>query len=190
MEHDAPAAPVLPVSIIGLVEVGRLMRELEGLENAMQATEIRTGQNLPRAGRLPQLSIQLQQLAEANSITLSEERDRHSLLLFLKEIKTHAPRVHMSFSADPSPDFMAKLMSWLRQHIHPHVLVAVGLQPGIGAGCMLRTRNRFFDMSLSRSFSGKREAFMARLRGTDAPKTPAVTATAEPIAVPPQEVAA
>ena len=42
-------------------------------------------------------------------------------------------------------------------------MVAVGLQPGIGAGCVLRTENRYFDMSLGKRFGGSRELLMKRL---------------------------
>ena len=177
MEPDAANAPVLPVTVIGLVDVGRLIRELEKLEQAMQANAIRgeaTGENI-------RVTLLLEQLAEANSVKLDDAHARQSLLEFMRYIKKSAPRVHISFSADPSPVFLAKLMPWFRHHVHPHLLVAIGLQPGIGAGCVLRTTNRFFDMSLSQSFSNSRSLLMDRLRASGsidqagAPSTDAVS---------------
>ena len=176
MAPEATNAPVLPVAVVGLVDIGRLIRELEKLEQLMQSSQIREGAE----GQLPKLSFLLEQLAEANKINLADDHNRNSLLEFLRYIRKSAPRVHMSFSADPSPEFLTKLMTWLRRHIHPHVLVAVGLQPGIGAGCMLRTTNKFFDMSLGKSFSGSREILMKRMREGAATAQPAASAVPAP----------
>jgi len=163
MAPEQSAAPVLPVAVVGLVDLGRLLRELERLENTMRTEHIRTG--VPEESiQLPKLSALMEELAEANHVDLSVSHGRQSLLAFLKLLRKDAPRVHMSFSADPSPQFMLKLMTWLRTNVHPHVLVAVGLQPGIGAGCVLRTTNKYFDMSLGKSFADSRSLLMERLR--------------------------
>ncbi|QQS19968.1 hypothetical protein IPL85_00695 [Candidatus Saccharibacteria bacterium] len=163
MVPDSQAAPVLPIGVVGMVDLGRLIRELERLESSLMSETIRTGTSV----QLPKLSALLDQLAETNKLDLRDAHARSSLLEFLKLLRKDAPKIHMSFSADPSPVFLAKLISWLRTHIHPHVLIAVGLQPGIGAGCVLRTTNRYFDMSLSKSFAGSRELLMKRLRETN-----------------------
>jgi F0F1-type ATP synthase delta subunit len=70
----------------------------------------------------------------------------------------------MSFSADPSPQFTQKLAAWLRQEIHPFVLLQVGLQPNIGAGCVVRTTNKYFDFSLRERFKSKRPLLMEKLK--------------------------
>ncbi len=171
MALEAQSAPVLPVGVVGMIDLGRLIRELERLESKLTSEEIRTGVEI----ELPKLSALLDQLAEANKLDLRDDHARQSLLAFLKLLRKEAPKIHMSFSADPSPQFLEKLMKWLRVNIHPHVLVAVGLQPGIGAGCVLRTTNRYFDMSLGKSFADKRELLMKRLRETNAqPMAPAI----------------
>jgi hypothetical protein len=59
--------------------------------------------------------------------------------------------MHMSFSSEPSQLFLVKLVTWLRQEINPYTLVTVGLQPNIGAGCILRSLNKYFDLSLRQS---------------------------------------
>lgn len=177
MAPEQPAAPVLPASIVGLVDVGRLIREIEKLEDALRSDELRSGGAQPA---LPKLSPLLEQVAEQNKLDLTDKHQRQSTLEFLKLVRKEAPRVHMSFSANPSTEFVQKLMMWLRQNVHPHVLVAIGLQPGIGAGCVLRTTNKYFDMSLSRSFADSRKLLMERLRSaneeTGASITPATPA--------------
>jgi F0F1-type ATP synthase delta subunit len=69
----------------------------------------------------------------------------------------------MSFSADPSASFIERLMAWLRQEINPYVLVSVGLQPNIGAGCVVRSTNRQFDFSLRQDFLNKRDLLMNKI---------------------------
>lgn len=162
MAPEQKAAPVLPTAVTGLVDLGRLIRELEAVEDAMQGQHLRTEQD-EDAIPLPKLSGLLERVAEDNHLDLSQQHQRASLIEFLKLLRREAPRVHMSFSANPSAEFLLKLVDWLRAQIHPHVLVAVGLQPGIGAGCVLRTENRYFDMSLGKRFGGSRELLMKRL---------------------------
>jgi hypothetical protein len=49
-------------------------------------------------------------------------------------------------------------------------LVRVGLQPNIGAGCVVRTTNKSFDFSLRRFFDSKHEFFMKKLHEVVAPE--------------------
>jgi len=73
----------------------------------------------------------------------------------------------MSFNADPSPLFSQRLVTWLRQEIHPQVLVQTGLQPSLGAGCTLRTTNQFFDFSLREHFKQNRQLLVQKIAGTE-----------------------
>jgi F0F1-type ATP synthase delta subunit len=67
-----------------------------------------------------------------------------------------------SFAAEPSARSFEPVLTWLRTNIHPQAMVQIGLQPAIAAGCVLRTPNRVFDMSL-RSGLKKQEPYLARL---------------------------
>ncbi len=180
MVPEQRTAPVLPIGVVGMIDLGRLIRELERLELAMAGDKIRTGTDV----ELPKLSALMDQLAEVNKLDLRDAHARQSLLEFLKLLRKEAPKIHMSFSADPSPQFLEKLMTWLRSNIHPHVLVAVGLQPGIGAGCVLRTTNRYFDMSLGKSFANKRDLLMKRLRESNIQPASPMPQTQVPAEVP------
>ncbi|MFZ1249073.1 MAG: hypothetical protein WAQ24_02020 [Candidatus Saccharimonadales bacterium] len=154
-------APVLPVGVVGLVDVGRLIREVEQLQDALRSEALRSGAAPSQA---PKMSLLLDQLVSTNNLDIAQESQRQAIIDFLKLVKKDAPRLHMSFSANPSAQFTGKLMTWLRQNIHPHTLLTIGLQPGIGAGCVLRSTNKYFDMSLSKSFGDKRDLLMQRLR--------------------------
>jgi F0F1-type ATP synthase delta subunit len=87
--------------------------------------------------------------------------------------------LHISFSADPSVSFLEKLMAWLRKEIHPLVLVTVGLQPSIGAGCIIRSTNKQFDLSLRQDFKKKQDMLRDKILEATVPEP-----TAEPQGIP------
>lgn len=155
-----PKSMTLPFSVASPADVGRLTHELELIDNALLQHQLRgggTGAKLPKTSRL------MDQTVEFNRLNLLSQADRAHLKQFLESIKRRAPVIHMSFSADPSPRFLEQLMTWLRKEIHPAVLLTIGLQPNIGAGCILRTTNKQFDFSLRQSFKKKRNLLLERL---------------------------
>lgn len=150
----------LPVLVSSPVDIGRLLRELAEIdEGLLQLTLRKSGSEI----KMPKTSQLMDQVIVVNKLNLLHEVDRKLLQQFLQFIKDKAPVIHMSFSADPSVAFMEKLMSWLRKEIHPQVLVTVGLQPNIGAGCVVRTINHQFDFSLKQDFDKKRDMLLASL---------------------------
>ena len=158
---SSPLSLHLPVSVVGPVDIGRLQREIAAIDGYFQSARLK-GEN---EVKLPKTSHLLDQLVEANGINLLEDDHRSLLAKYLTAVKTKAPRLHMSFSADPSTQFVEKLMTWLRREISPHVLLSVGLQPSIGAGCMVRTTNKYFDLSLSKNLTAQSAVLIEKLRG-------------------------
>jgi F0F1-type ATP synthase delta subunit len=153
----------LPTLIFGPVEVSRLLRELESLEEYITQSNIRSGgkqEPLPKTSRL------LEGLAGNNNFNLLVAEDRQHLTEFLKEISTKAPVIHFSFAADPSSAFVAKIVAWLRTNIHPYALLHLGLQPSIAAGCIVRTNSRSFDFSLRNRFSEQRALLLKAIEGS------------------------
>jgi hypothetical protein len=155
----------LPLQVVGPVDVGRLLRELEAFENSLLELGIRGGD--PKA--VPKTTQMMDQTATFNSLNLLQPEDRKMLRELLTSVKSRAPVLHMSFSSEPAPVFIEKLMGWLRSEIHPVVLLTIGLQPNIGAGCIVRSTNHFFDFSLRTDFLKKRELLMAGLSGEGKP---------------------
>lgn len=148
----------LPFSIVSRTDIGRLIRELDSLEITMaRKSPDKNGNLLPTSRLLNELSIQ-------NKLNLLQPADRAAAKQFLTEIRKTAPVLHFSFGADPSPRFLAGLVPWLRQEIHPLVLLQLGLEPTLGAGCTLRTTNRFFDFSLRRHFAAQSDLLMTKLK--------------------------
>lgn len=151
----------LPLSVVGIVDVGRLIREIEALDQFFSAASVRAPGTQPK---MPRTSRVLDEVLQLNKINGLIEADRKRLLDFLQQARTQAPVLHMSFSADPSPLFMTGLMGWLRQEIHPLVMLQIGLQPTIGAGCVVRTNNKYFDFSLRERLKKNNTTLLEKLR--------------------------
>ena len=150
----------LPVLVTSPLDVARLVRELEAIDEALLQLDLRQ----PGAEvKMPKTSRLMDQVILLNELNLLHPEDRLLLQQFLRAVKERAPVVHMSFNADPPVAFMEKLVAWLRREINPLVLVTVGLQPNMGAGCMLRTTNRQFDFSLRQTFLKNRELLISKL---------------------------
>lgn len=151
---------LLPTSVVGPVDIGRMLREAEKLNDFMEQAAVRkTGEPM----MLPKTSRLLDDFLQANKLNALQEPDRLRMIETLRAIKKQAPVVHMSFSADPSPQFMQRIIQWLRGNAHPHLLVRVGLQPNIGAGCVMRTTNKYFDFSLRQHFAKHYQFFVDKL---------------------------
>lgn len=162
MPESSANALVLPLGVIGGVDVNRLLREIEVIDEFLRQAQIRqpgTSVKLPKTSRL------FDDVINTNKLNILHEPERRRLTEFIEAVKTKAPVLHMSFSADPSPLFTQKLITWLRREIHPFVLLDVGLQPSIGAGCIVRTTNRHFDFSLRKRFDDQRTLLVQKLEG-------------------------
>lgn len=157
---------VLPVLLFGLPEVHRVARELAALEEYFTQAALR---KTIGAAPVPETSRSLQALAAENNRDLVKAADRKLLEVFLQRVVNDAPRVHISFSSDPTAAFTGKMVSWFRRNISPIVLVQVGLQPTIAAGCVLRTSNKMFDFSLRRRFEAQRPLLAAALKSGVSP---------------------
>lgn len=167
MERKDKGDPVLqlPLAVVSPVDVGRLHRELAALDEFLNQAALR---NPGAKTALPRTSKLLEELAKQNQLNLLIAKNRQLLLAFIMPVDSKMPVLHISFAADPSPVFLNKLVGWLRREIHPFVLVQIGLQPSIAAGCVLRTPSKYFDFSLRRHFKEKRGELIKRLEAAGA----------------------
>lgn len=147
---DTVPAFILPPAIFRRVDIGRLQRELEAQDAAKSTTP----------------SQLLAELCEINHLDSAKPTDRAKLSQALEIIYTKAPVLHISFAADPPTSMMVKIVTWVREEIHPFALMTVGLQPSLGAGCVLRTNNKYFDFSLRQHLDKQRELLISKLVGT------------------------
>ena len=150
----------LPMAITSPLEIGRLINELTELDEALLQLELRdAGQTV----KMPKTTHLLDKLAEANKMNLLQAAERAELLKFLNLIHAKAPVLKMSFSVDPAPAFLERLVTWLRREIHPQILITVGLQPSLGVGCLVYGNSKVFDFSLKQTFIKQRQLLLKRL---------------------------
>lgn len=160
MEHENGLQ--IPPILIGRPDLMRLRRELESLQDYLHQAALRHAE--PDQLKLPKTSRLLDEFAKANNINLLHRPDHDAAMTAINALIERAPSLHISFSAEPSSAFLAKLVTWLRANIDPLVLVSVGLQPGIGAGCIVRSPNKQFDLSLTASFKRNRALLVEQLK--------------------------
>lgn len=155
----------LPVGVVGPGDVRQLRRNLEELEDTLQQMRLRTKApvaKMPRASRL------LEEFAATNRLNLLLPDDRQRAAAFLNGTVVHAPVLHMSFAAQASRAFTTELVLWLRKNIHPNVLLTIGLEPTLAAGCILRTPNKQYDFSLRARFEAQAGLLAKQLHGEEA----------------------
>lgn len=152
---------VLPVSIVSPTDIARLKREIDNVDSFFRQAQIREQPGQQEA--MPRLSRLMDQLASDNQLNMLQEDHRAYIAQALEQLHSDAPVLHMSFSVDPPGSYVQKIVGWLRKNIHGQVLVTVGLQPNIGAGCIVRTTNKIFDFSLREYFKDKRSFFIDKM---------------------------
>ncbi len=175
-QNEATAAAfVLPIQLSSRTDINRLLRELETLEEAMIVQQSK-GTSPPKVTNL------LDQVALANGYKLLEQTHRRHIAEQLTKIRDHAPVVYVSFAAEPSPKVTETLLSWLRSNVHRYTLLQIGLQPAIAAGCVLRTPNKIFDMSLGARMQKQIPYLLQLIKGaaTGAPVSSTTAAVGQP----------
>jgi hypothetical protein len=150
MSTAVPTINVPPL-VVGRADISRVIRELEQLDSTIVAQRIRGLQ--PDATRVTQA---MSDLADLNHLDLTQDDHRTTLKTQLKLLKTKGAVIHMVFAEEPNPEFMSKMVSWIREQLHPSALVQTGLQPGIVAGCIVRTPSHIYDFSISSVLKSKR----------------------------------
>jgi len=138
---------VLPPSVVGKVDVSRLVRELERVDDEQTTAAVRekVGSSQPADIRVSQ---QLAEFLEVNKLDISTSQGRSSLIKQLHVLKEKAPVIHMTFAVQADGGSLQQLVQWLRSTIHPQAVIEVGLQPALIAGVSIRTPNHIHDLSM------------------------------------------
>jgi hypothetical protein len=161
LKPNTNVATVLPTTIVAPADVLRIIRELTALDDFLHQASLRKG---GAPAKVPVTSRNLEAIVALYGLNLLQAADRTKLLKTLDHIRLTSPQVHISFAADPSPQFTDKIVNWLRQNIHPMLLVQIGLQPSIAAGCIVRTTNKQFDFSLRQHFTDSRPLLVQKIK--------------------------
>jgi F0F1-type ATP synthase delta subunit len=149
----------IPSSIVSKVDIARILRELNALNDFFISAKNRPSGTPVQP---PKLSRQLDMVAKDNKFNLLNLADRQNLAAQLDNVIGKAPLLHISFASEPSPKALERILLWFRQNVHHQALLQVGLQPTIAAGCVVRTSNKVFDLSM-REFLKNQEPYLVQL---------------------------
>lgn len=152
----------LPTGVVSVGDVRRLRRELAATEDMLQAIRLRT--NSPVA-KMPRLSRSLEEFAGTNRLNFLLPDDRHRAAVYVDSVIKHAPVLRVSFATEATRKFTTEFVLWLRANFHADMLVEIGLEPNIAAGCVIRTTNKVFDFSLIKHLEAQQPLLMKQLLG-------------------------
>lgn len=153
---------LLPSSIVTRVDVSRLVREVEWVDNEITTATVRDKAGV-QAPAQPVLSDQLTDFLAQNNLTLDDAHQRTQLIKTLRQIKDTVPIIHMTFATPADRESLQQLAQWLRSSVHPQAVIAVGLQPGLVGGVYVRTPNQVHDLSLRAKLQSSRGVLIKSL---------------------------
>jgi hypothetical protein len=150
----------LPISVTGRMQLSRLVRELEDIENDIESQKAR---DRKAQLRIPAMSQGLADCVELNKVDILEGTARMGLKRQLAYAKDKAPNIHFTFAVEADPRSLQQLAAYVRKEIHPQALISVGLQPALVGGAYVRTPNHIHDFSLRALLKGKRDVITQAL---------------------------
>lgn len=153
----------LPPSVVTRVDVARLVREVEWVDNELTTALVRSKAGVQQPAQ-PVISGALEDFLRQNKLSLEEAQKRAHVLKQLRKLKDSAPVMHMTFAVNADRESLQELAAWLRSSIHPQALISVGLQPALVAGVYLRTPNHVHDFSM-RAALGKSRGLLTKELG-------------------------
>lgn len=149
----------LPTVIASRQDITNVHRELRLFDDATMQSVMRHDNPV----KYPPISAKLRGVVQQNQVDLRDDAARKKLLERLDVLKNMAPTIHISFPAEPSPEVLQKLVTWLRKEIDPRIVIRVGMQPTIAAGVIVRTPNQQFDFSLRQHLQKHKAKLTERL---------------------------
>lgn len=164
MNKEAATPYIFPAALIGRSDLARLVREIETIDNDLEAQRVRN-RGTQGGYSMPTMSRSMTDFLEQNAIDISNDRARMEFKEHLRALKDKAPVIHMTFAVEADPEFLQKLTAWIRQEVHPQALLSVGLQPSLVGGVYMRTPNHVHDFSLKALLKGKRDVMINELEG-------------------------
>ena len=152
---------VLPSSVVTKVDFSRILREIEQVDNDLNAARIRSkdGDQV----HAPTVSGPLEDFLVQNKLQLSNSQQFAELIKQMRLIKDKAPVIHLTFAVTADRESLQQIADWLRSEVHPQALVSVGLQPALVAGVYMRTPNHVHDLSLRAALTKQHDSLVKDL---------------------------
>lgn len=153
----------LPLSVSQPVDLNRLIHELMKINEDLNQEKIRNPSRKPEI----KVSSKMADVLTVNNIDIASKEHQDSLLKILNRLKERDQVINISFASEATPEFIEKITEWFRKEIDPYCFIVVGINPTIGVGCIARTKNKVFDMSLRSGLNSTRELLTSRIRELD-----------------------
>ena len=147
-------------AIMTPIELGKILREVFAIDEFLSADS----HGITSGLRMPAMSPALQSIVTAQNINLLQPEHRARFRQQLDFVRRTAPTVQVSFGAEPSRQALRVLVRWFRENGHPNTLIAVGVQPHIAGGCIVRTSTKTFDFSLQQLLQSNRAELAKKLQ--------------------------
>lgn len=153
---------VLPPSVVTKVDLSRLIREIEWIDNEITAATVRTKTGVEQTAA-PTVSAAFEAFLGQNQLTLATSRERSELIAQMRLLKDKVPVIHMTFAVAADRESLQQLTAWIRSSVHPQAVISVGLQPALVAGVYLRTPNHVHDLSLRAMLANSHDVLIKEL---------------------------
>lgn len=153
---------VLPGNVVTQIDVSRLVREMERVDNELTASSVRKKAGVAEAAK-PALSSQLADFLAQNKLSIEGSRERDNLIKQVRLLKDKVPVIHMTFAVTADGESLEKLVAWVRGTVHPQAVIEIGLQPDLIAGVYIRTPNHVHDFSWRALLKGKHDLLVKEL---------------------------
>lgn len=157
---EEPRSLHLPTGIVTAGDARKLYREIMKLQDTIQTLRLRSNQPL---AKLPRFGRMLEEFAAINRLNFLLPQDRDDAQAFITDVIRQAPVLRISFATETSRRFTTELIVWLRSNYDRRLLLDIGLEPTIAAGCIVRTKNKMFDFSLINHLKSQRSFLTERL---------------------------
>ena len=138
----------LPPSIFNRTQLTRLAHQLERTKSSAKALSE---------------SSDLQDLLGDNGIKALDATNLPKLRSFIADMLSTAPQISMILAALPNTVEQVELVQWLRSRINPNLLVHFVQNNDLLAGCVVRTDQTVYDLSLRKALWQNQDKLIERL---------------------------
>lgn len=151
----------LPAQIATKSDLVGVLRNVESVLDAYIENGVRKFEGVDFVSR-PDVSSNLATLVRENNLEVTVEVLK-SLKNWLQHLLDHAPIVRFVFASDPNPEFLGRIVHWMRSESGQFVIIRYSIQPNIAAGCLLYTPARRYDFSLRQHLLDRADVFTKQL---------------------------
>ena len=157
MENSTPTF-TLPSSVATKAQLLNLRKNLDDVLETMTQNRVRIHEQV-QVEPSPSVSGALASLLATNKLHPTADVIRQ-LQQWVEALLHHAPVVRLTFSSDPGPKELNRMIEWFRQESGKVVLLHIGIQPTVAAGVIIRTTSHRYDLSLRAELLKRTDQFV------------------------------